>query len=232
MEILGLIPARGGSKSIPGKNICSVGGRPLLAYTADAALASRRLSRIVLSTDDPQIAKVGKWLGLEVPFLRPNLISQDESPAIDVMQHALRFLEDDGYRPDAVMLLQPTSPLRRAEHIDQAVSILETTGANTVVSVVRVPHQFNPVSVMKINDDRLTPFSSGTMITRRQDKPEVYARNGPAILLTRTEVLLGDNQLYGDDCRPLVMDAHDSADIDEPADLDYIEYLLARRVAA
>jgi CMP-N-acetylneuraminic acid synthetase len=230
MEILGLIPARGGSKTIPQKSIAPLAGRPLLAWTADAALASGRLSRVILSTDDPLIARVGRSLGLEVPFLRPAELAQDESPAIDVIRHALDWLAGhQEYRPDAVMLLQPTSPLRRTEHIDAAAELLIESGADSVVSVVAVPHQFNPVSVMKLEEGRLVPFLPGPLITRRQAKPLVYARNGPALVLSRRSVLLDQGQLYGSDCRPLLMHPFDSVDIDEPADLELAEFLLARR---
>lgn len=233
MEILGLIPARGGSKGIPGKNICSLAGRPLLAYTADAALGSATLSRVVLSTDDRQIAEIGRSLGLDVPFLRPAELSRNESPAMDVIQHALRFLSSEqNYQPDAVMLLQPTSPLRRSEHIDEAATLLEESTADSVVSVEPVPHQFNPVSVMKLADGQLTPFLTGEAITRRQDKPQVFARNGPAILLTRTRVLLEQQSLYGEHCRPLLMGSHESIDIDDPDDLEYAEFLLSKRSRA
>jgi len=220
MNILGLIPARGGSKGIPHKNVAQIAGRPLLAWTAEAALNSKRLTRVVLSTDDEEIAEVGLSLGLEVPFLRPEELARDDSPVIVAIKQALFMLEPSGYWPDAVMLLQPTSPLRRASHIDEAAEILETTGADTVVSLVAVPHQFNPLSVMTITDGRVAPWSSGEMITRRQDKPVVYARNGPAILLTQTHVINEQNRLYGDDCRPLLMSANESLDIDNPEDLE------------
>jgi CMP-N-acetylneuraminic acid synthetase len=230
MRVLGIIPARGGSKSIPLKNIALLAGRPLLAYTAEAALASRHLARTILSTDSPEIAKVGRDAGLEVPFLRPAKFAGDQSPAIDAIRHALSALAaSESFEPDAVMLLQPTSPLRRAEHIDAAIELLRDSGADSVVSVVPVPHQFNPVSLMKRDGDRLVPWMPGQLITRRQDKPLVYARNGPAILLTRASVLLEQNRLYGDDCRPLIMHPADSLDIDDAADLEYVEYVIGRR---
>ena len=227
MRTLGVIPARGGSKGIPGKNLRLLAGRPLLAYTADAARGSRRLSRVVLSTDDEATAAAGRSLGLEVPFLRPADLAADDSPMLPVLRHAVEALSASGFEADAVVLLQPTSPLRRAEHIDAAIELLEATGADSVVSVVEVPHQFNPVSVMTLEGDRLKPFVPGPLVTRRQDKPRVFARNGPAVLVTRCAVLAAGS-LYGDDCRPLVMDAATSVDIDSAADLDYAEYLLSR----
>jgi CMP-N,N'-diacetyllegionaminic acid synthase len=227
MQVLGIIPARGGSKGIPHKNLRTVGGRPLLAYTADAARASRRLSRVILSTDDPAIADAGRALGLEVPFMRPADLASDEAPMLPVLQHAVRAMAERGFGADAAVLLQPTSPLRRAEHIDRAIDLLETSGADSVVSVVEVPHQFNPVSVMRMEGERLTPFLDTPTVSRRQDKPRVYARNGPAVLAVRSTVL-NAGSLYGLDVRPLLMTADESADLDTTADLDLIEVLLAR----
>ena len=230
MDILGLITARGGSKSIPHKNIALLAGRPLLAYTCDAARASRRLTRTVLDTDDPAIAEVGRACGVEVPFMRPAELARDDTLHIDVIRHALAwFQEHEGYRPEIVALLQPTSPLRRVEHIDAAVDLMITTGADTVVSVVEVPHRFNPSSVMRLGaDGRLSPFLEGPLVLRRQDKPRVYARNGPAVLVMRWEVV-ESRRLYGDVVRPLEMSMADSVDIDDTDDLAMAEFWLQRR---
>jgi CMP-N,N'-diacetyllegionaminic acid synthase len=225
MNVLGVVPARGGSKGIPRKNVVTVGGRPLLAYTADAALASQRLTRVVISTDDPAITETARGLGLEAPFLRPAELASDEAPMLAVLQHAVKEMTTGGFRPDAVVLLQPTSPLRRAEHIDRAIELLESTGADSVVSVVEVPHQFSPSSVMTLDGDRLRPFSDGPPPTRRQDKPKTYARNGPAVLAVRTSVL-ERGSLYGDDCRPFVMSDAESLDIDSADDLRVFESLM------
>jgi CMP-N,N'-diacetyllegionaminic acid synthase len=227
MEILGVIPARGGSKGVPGKNLRLLAGRPLLAYTADAALGSRRLSRTVLSTDDPEIAAAGRALGLVVPFLRPAALAADDTPMLPVLVHTVEALRREGFAADAVVLLQPTSPLRTAADVDAALDLLEATGADSVVSVVEVPHQFSPVSVMSIENGRLRPFLSGPAATRRQDKPRVFARNGPAVLAVRA-ASLARGSLYGDDCRPLLMDPESSVDIDGPADFAYAEYLLSQ----
>ena len=232
MNILGLIPARGGSRSIPRKNAIPLGGRPLLAYTCDAALQSKRLTRTVLSTDDEEIARVGTACGVEVPFRRPADLARDETPMIEVVRHAVGWLADhEGYRADLVAVLQPTSPLRRAEHIDAAVDLVLETGADTVVSVVEVPHQFNPVSLMRLEEGRLIPFLDQPMILRRQDKPPVYARNGPAVLVVRREVI-AQGRLYGDTVRPLEMSHADSVDIDDADDLALAEFYLNRWTAA
>lgn len=229
-NILGLIPARGGSKGIPGKNLVPLAGKPLLAHTVEAGLKSRRLTRLLLSSDDPAIAQAGRGLGAEAPFLRPAELARDDTPALPVIQHAVRWLEGQGWRPDVVVYLQPTSPLRRAEHIDAAVDLLLTKDADTVVSVVEVPHQFNPASVMRLQDGCLQPFLPELAhLLRRQDKPEVFARNGPAVLASTYATLMEQGRLYGQRTLPLVMAPKDSYDIDTPFDLELAAWLLGRR---
>ena len=227
MKTLGVIPARGGSKELPRKNLRLIAGRPLLAYTADAVRGSSRLTRTIVSTDDPEIAAAARELGLEVPFMRPAALAADDTLMLPVLQHALRAMTDGGFAADAVVLLQPTSPLRRGLHIDAALDLLESSGADSVVSVVEVPHQFNPASVMRLDGDRLAPFLPGPQALRRQDKPRVFARNGPAVAAVRRRVL-ESGSLYGDDTRALLMKPEESIDIDSAADLDYLEFLLAR----
>lgn len=226
--VLGLIPARGGSKTIPGKNLVSLLGKPLLAYTAEAALASKSLDRVLVSTDDDAIAAAARDMGLDVPFIRPADLAGDETPMLPVIAHALKWCESDGMAVTAVVLLQPTSPLRQARHIDGAVGQLLDFDAETVVSVVAVPHRYAPESAMTTSDGRLTPFSDGPMILRRQDKLLVYARNGPAVLAVRTEVIRR-GALYGDPTLGYEMDATSSLDIDEPEDLWLAEQYIRRR---
>lgn len=229
--IVGLIPARGGSKSIPRKNLAIVAGRPLLAHTAQAALGAARLDRVILSTDDVEIAETGRALGLDVPFLRPTALAGDEMGMLPVMRHALDWLAEHGTAATALVLLQPTSPLRTARHIDEAVALLLDSGAETVVSVVEVPHQYSPASVMSCDaEGRLTPFLSGPPILRRQDKPRVFARNGPAILAVRNPVLR-HGALYGEPTLGYRMSLADSLDIDDPDDLWLAEQYLTRRGA-
>ena len=143
-RVLGLIPARGGSKGVPRKNIKLLCGKPLLEYTAQAALASRLLSRVILSTEDEEIAEAGRRCGLEVPFLRPQELAADDTPMLPVIEHAVRWVEERGERFDAICLLQPTNPLRRAEEIDGCIELLIGTGADSVVTVLPVPAEYNP----------------------------------------------------------------------------------------
>ncbi len=225
MTVIGLIPARGGSKGIPRKNIADCAGKPLLAYTAKAALESKELTRTLLSTDDTEIKGVGLSLGLEVPFMRPAHFANDESPMISVLKHALTWLKQTGENVEAVALLQPTSPLRTGRHIDEAVKLFRDRNADTVVSVMRVPHQFNPTSLMDLSPmGNLKPHIE-TQILRRQDKPELFARNGPAILIVSPKMIESGN-FYGGTTVGYVMDADSSLDIDEESDLKRAEFML------
>jgi CMP-N,N'-diacetyllegionaminic acid synthase len=220
MDVVALIPARGGSKGIPHKNLAPLGGKPLLAYAIDAAAGSSEVRRIVVSTDSEAIARAAAERAAEV-LMRPAALAADETPMHDVVGHALRELGGC----DVLVLLQPTSPLRRAAHIDEAVRLLLNTEADSVVSVVEVPHRYSPDSLMAFDDGRLVPIAPPA--GRRQDKPRVYARNGPAVLAVRPDRISDD--LYGDDCRPYLMAPEDSLDVDEPFDLELAEFLLARR---
>jgi CMP-N-acetylneuraminic acid synthetase len=230
-HVLGIIPARGGSKGIPGKNLMLLAGRPLLAYTADAVKESKRLTRTIVTTDDHRIAECAQSLGMEVPFVRPSSLAGDDVAMLPVLQHALEALQTESFSADIVVLLQPTSPLRRGEHIDAAVTWLERAGGDSVVSVVEVPHQFNPTSVMRIDGGLLTGFLDGPAVTRRQDKPRVYARNGPAVLAVKASVLR-EGSLYGTRVWPLVMSPEDSLDIDTPWDVRLVECVLSARANA
>jgi CMP-N,N'-diacetyllegionaminic acid synthase len=230
VEVLAVIPARGGSKGIPRKNLAPLGGRPLMAYTCEAARASRRLTRILVSTDDEEIFAFAQAFGLETPLLRLPHLAADDTPMVDVLVDVVATLERrEAYRPDAIVLLQPTSPFRRAEHVDAAIDLLNDSGADSVVSVLPVPHQFTPSSLLRLEGNRLLPVTEGELRLRRQDKPRLFARNGPAVVAVRTGVLVERRTLYGPDTRALVMAREDSIDIDEPFDLVVAELLMAAR---
>ena len=230
MNILGVIPARGGSKGIPGKNLAMLAGRPLLDYTIEAALDASSLSRIIISTDDAAIAAHAQTRGIEAPVVRPWELAQDDTPILPVLLHLLDTLEKQGEtQPDAVCLLQPTSPLRLARDIDVAAALFSSSRVHSVVSIVPVPHHCNPVSVMTQDDaGHLSAFLSGEgdRVIRRQDKPIVFARNGPAVLITKTATLRAGS-LYGEVCVGYAMPRERSIDIDEPVDLVIAEALLA-----
>jgi len=229
MLVLGLVPARGGSKGVPGKNVRPLAGHTLLEYTARAARESGVLDRVILSTDSPEIADAGRRAGLEVPFMRPAALAGDDTPMLPVIQHVLAETARSGWSPDVIVLLQPTSPLRRPEHIRDAVNVLRDTSADSVVTVVEVPRHLSPDYVMRIDEGRLKPFlPEGARITRRQDARPAYSRDGTVYAFRRATVERFGG-IYGDDCRPLLIDANESLSIDSPADWDEAERLLARR---
>jgi CMP-N,N'-diacetyllegionaminic acid synthase len=227
--VLGLIPARGGSKGVPGKNVRLLGGKPLVAHAAAVARESGVIDRVLLSTDDVDIADAGRRAGLDVPFLRPASLAADDTPMLPVIQHAVAALGDMGWDAEIVVLLQPTSPLRTAAHIRAAVALLRQTGADSVVTVVEVPRHLSPDYVMRIDEGRLRPFlPEGARVTRRQDARAAYSRDGTVYACwRRTLDRFGD--IYGNDCRPLVIDAAESLSIDSPADWDEAERRLAGR---
>jgi CMP-N-acetylneuraminic acid synthetase len=202
-------------------------GRPLLAYTADAALASRRLARVVLSTDDPEIAEVGRRCGIEVPFLRPAELARDATPSIPVMQDVVRRLEQQGCRYDATFLLQPTNPLRTAADIDGAIDLLERTGADSVISFVdtgeRHPARMKSVDASgRVIDP---PFGEPFEGMPRQQLPKLYLRDG-SVYLTRRDILMEGNSLKGTDCRAWIMPEERAWNIDSPFDLFVVEQML------
>ena len=155
-EILAIIPARGGSKGISRKNIKKLKGKPLLEYTSTAALKSKYISRVILSTEDKEISKIGRDLGIEVPFLRSKNLAKDTTPSLIVFKEVLTILkEKENYLPDYVVILQPTSPFRTTDHIDKAIFLFLNSTSDSLVSVVEVPHNFNPLTTMRLNKNKI-----------------------------------------------------------------------------
>lgn len=223
MEILGIIPARGGSKRIPGKNTKLVGGKPLIAWTIEAAKQSK-LSRVIVSTDDPQIARTAKRYGAEVPFLRPTDLAGDKLGIEPVLLHALEWLaKEEGYYPDAIALLMPTSPLRQAKHINEAIKIFIKEKPDSVVSVIEARANQNPHWVLKKNNKNECVLFTGQpltkIITRSQDLPPCYSRNDMIYLLNPANLKAKTPNLYGKKVELYVMDDFYNADINTPEDL-------------
>lgn len=221
MKILGVIPARGGSKGVPRKNIRLLCGKPLVQWTIECALASNLINRLIVTSDDEDVIAVARRSGVDVPFTRPKELATDESPMLDVIRHALTELAPE-YVPDAIVILQPTSPLRRPEHIAAAVDALED--ADSVCSVVALPKEVSPHFVMRIGEDGyLRHFlEDGARYTRRQDVPSAYRRDG-TIYLVRHDTVQRDGSLYGNKCVPLFLETEASLSIDDEADWDEAE---------
>jgi CMP-N-acetylneuraminic acid synthetase len=229
-EVLAIIPARGGSKSIPRKNIRSFAGHPLIAYSISAGLAAETVSRLLVSTDDAEIAAVARQYGAETPFLRPPEYAQDQTPDLPVFQHALRWLEQhEGYRPEIVIQLRPTSPFRRVWHIDQGVyRLLERPEADSVRSVC-VPFQ-NPYKMWHIDPNGFmqplmqTGFAEPYNLPR-QALPEAYWQTG-YVDAAWADTILTKNSMTGSCILPLVIDPTEWIDIDSPSDWRNAERLL------
>ena len=210
---------------MPRKNLRAVAGRPLIAYTLEAAAASRQLTHFVTSTDDPEIAAVAGGLGSPV-LLRPPELARDDTPMAAVIQHALARQPADAPPVDFVVVLQPTSPLRTADDIDAAIDLLAATGADSVVSVYRV-EDHHPARMYRLRDGCLEPYEPEPANRLRQELPAVYHRNGAVYACRRT--LVEQGTLLGGVLRPYLMPRERSLNIDDEVDLALAELLLRRR---
>jgi CMP-N-acetylneuraminic acid synthetase len=233
--VLGVVTARAGSKGIPGKNTKLLAGKPLIAYTIEAALASGAFDRLILSTDDRHAAAIARELGCEVPFARPAELSTDDTPHLPVMIHAARWLLDrEGYRSEWTMILMPTSPLRQPRHIVEAVELAVSSGADSVVSVDRVPAHYHPLRTLKVGEDGWARLVVGDRPVRerparRQGLPAAWVFNG-AIYLFRTALLFdrAEPTLYGERVVTYPMTAPSGHNIDEWSDWAEAERILSR----
>jgi CMP-N-acetylneuraminic acid synthetase len=225
-KILGVITARGGSKGIPRKNIKKIKGKPLIWYTINASLKSKLLTKCIVSTEDPVIARISKYYGATVPFIRPNCFALDESKGIAVVQHALRwFKENESEEFDYLMILQPTSPLRKSKDIDACIKKIIDTDSDSIMSVYEMT-DFSLEKLKKIENDMILPLikDEGPLSEQRQNLDNVYKRNG-AIYLTRTNIILSGD-LFGEISRPYIMSQELSIDINTLTDLKFAEFLL------
>ena len=230
-RVLAVIPARGGSKGVPRKNITPVCGRPLIEYTIETAIAAGPLfHRVVVSTDDPAIAEISRRAGADVPFIRPADLATDSAKSVDVLRHATHFVEDqDGLRMDWIMLLQPTEPFRTTEDLANAIGLAHAERCDSVISVVQV-FAVHPMLMKRIENRRLVPWCVDEPEgTRRQDyAPPAFMRNG-AIYLTRRDILMERGSIWGSDSRPYVMPPERSVGVDSELDLRLVELLMERQ---
>ena len=218
MKVLGVIPARAGSKGVKKKNIKLLNGKPLIYYTIKESLLSN-LDKVVVSTESDEVESISLSFGIDV-IKRPAELARDESSALSVINHAILKLDDCF---DAVMILQPTSPFRTRNHINEALNIFENDKeADSLVSVVKVPHGFHFSKQMQLNDNYLC---GGKSFTRRQElEDHFYARNGAAIYLSKTEII--NKSILGEKIKPYFMNKIDSIDIDDSEDWFLAEAIL------
>jgi len=231
-EVLALIPARGGSKTIPRKNIIDFAGYPLIAYSIAAGLAAETVTRVIVSTDDAEIAEISRRFGAETPFIRPGEHALDQTPDLPVFQHALEWLDaNEGYRPDIVVQLRPTSPFRRVWHIDQAVYRLVERPDADAVRTVCIPFQ-NPFKMWRIGSNGfMQPIGMDLGVSNepynkpRQALPDIYWQTGYVDAAWADTILMKDS-MTGEHILPLIIDPSEWVDIDSPDDWRRAERLL------
>lgn len=230
-EVLGLIPARGGSKSVLKKNMKLLAGKPLIAYTIEEARESRFITRLIVSTDDEDIARVSRKYGAEVPFLRPKELAEDDTPDLPVFQHALKWLkENEDYTPDIIVHLRPTSPFRKAEHIDAGIELLTKDKKADSVRSVCQPGQ-TPYKMWKMRDGYLVPLltleekAMEPYNMPRQKLPIVYWQTA-SVDVTRYNTIMGKNSMTGERILPLIIDEEYSIDLDSETDFRIAEEIM------
>lgn len=226
-KVLIVVPARGGSKRLPDKNLLPLQGKPLLAHALGAALASRHGDRVIVSTDSPRIARAARKYGAEVPFLRPAALATDLAPLVPTLQHAVRYCIEAGFQPDIVVKVSPTSPLVLPEDIDGAIEAMVKAGTTSCFSACVIGER--PEWMYGIRRGRPFLFlgKEGALRTRSQDLPELYRTNG-AVGVVTTDVLMKENRIYGDRPSMFIMPRERSIDIDERIDFTFAEALLGR----
>jgi len=226
---LAIVPARGGSKRVPRKNLAVVGGKSLLAWAILAAQKAQHVGYVLVSTDDPEIADAARVCGAKVPWLRPADLAQDDTSSLAVVTHAIMWASETlKPAPEIAVLLEPTAPLRTAQQVDAALKLLAAGDADSVVSVSEVPHVFNPEELVTIDEGVLRPYkSTRTMDTAklRGHQEPVYVRNG-LVYAFRTRSVLTHKSLYGPKCVPIVTPWEDFLDIDTPRDVQIADFLL------
>ena len=230
MRILAIIPARGGSKGVPGKNVKLLNGKPLLAYTSEIALQSQQLTEVMVSTEDEPIMEVAKNLGIKVPFVRPTALAQDHTPTLDVVIHALQWYEKQHVFFDAVCLLQVTSPFRTVAFLDKAIEKFVASGCDSLVSVQRVPHEYNPHWTFEVDAEGNLKIATGEteIVPRRQELPIAYHRDG-SLYITKTEVLLNEHSLYGKSTAFIESDPDFYVNIDTMQDWEKAEEMIQNK---
>lgn len=227
LSVLGLVPARGGSRRIPGKNLARLEGKSLVRRALETALASDRLDAVALSSEDPEILAEADGLEKVIRIERPAELATDEARSYDVIAHALRTLEADGQGPfDAVATIQCTAPFTAPEDVDGAIETLERTGAGAVVTIVEVTDTAHPLKLKRLEGDRLLPFLEDDRMLPSHELPRLWVRNGSVYVSRRETIEAGE--IVSEDVRGYVMPAERSHDINGPLDLAFAEFLMTR----
>ena len=197
MRILGIIPARGGSVGIKNKNIKKLNGKPLIQYTIEQSNKSKLLTKTIVSTDSEKISKIARILGAIVPFKRPKNLSTSSASSVDVIKHCLEFFQEKGEYFDAICLLQPTSPYRPKNSIDDAIKKFILSKKDSLISIRKIPEHYNPNWIFKQDNGFLRRYENKPMISRRQDLQPLYHRDG-AIYITKSELILKKRKLVSE----------------------------------
>jgi len=222
--MLAIIPARAGSVRIPKKNLIDFNGKPLIAWTIEAAISSNEIDQILVSTDSEEICEIAKAYGVLCPFKRPENLSDSNAMMVDVVIHAISWFENNFKSVNEIILLQPTSPLRTSEHINEAIKKYNTTDSDSLVSVVEIPHTMHPDITHKLSGDYLVPFCEQHKNNQMEvSRKKAFARNGPAILIN-TSANFKKRKKFGDKLAFYLMNKCDSIDIDNEDDLLLADY--------
>jgi len=234
---MAVIPARGGSKGVPRKNIIPLCGKPLIAYTIETSAKSRLIDAAIVSTDDPEIAEVARKYGGDVPFLRPSELAQDNSPDIDFLKHALQWVEENrSWHPEILVILQPTLPFRTVEDVDNTLQFMLDQSCDSVRTLA-VPTHVTPYKMWFLDNPetgRMSPVLKTeyfdkllTDVPRQKLKPAYWQ---PGIVIATRSEFVRKGKVFGPDLRGFVVDIKNAHDIDEPADFEYAEYLMAKKL--
>tara|TARA_B110000027_G_C16097385_1_gene291441 strand:+ start:249 stop:950 length:702 start_codon:yes stop_codon:yes gene_type:complete len=230
MKVLAIIPARGGSKSVPRKNIANFAGQPLISFTIQEALKTKKITDLVVSSDDEEIISLVNSMGILAPFKRPPELATDQAESAPVIKHCLEFMEKFYLKKyDAVLMLQPTSPLRNSNHIDNAIEMMIENDCDSVVSIVSV-NGYHPFRMKrKVGNQIINYIDQGFEDMRpRQVLPKVFIRNG-AIYLSKRQIIMDQNKLVGEKCLGMEMSSNDSINIDDPIDFKLAEMMLLEK---
>lgn len=230
-KVLGIIPARGGSKGVPRKNIRLLAGKPLLQYTAEAALSAKNLTRVILSSEDSEIIEVGRKCGLDVPFVRPAELAQGDTKMIDVILHSIGWFKEHNESFDAICILQPTCPTRTSETIDLCVDLLFSSQADTIITLLPVPIEFNPHWVYFQNPDGSLKISTGLddPITIRQQFPPAFHREG-SVYVSTMDTIVNKKSIYGSRIVGCLVDPKRSVNIDSLEDWNRAEEIIQKNM--